>query len=252
MRSPELTKGTVAGGTAPAIAAALLVSLGVIMADAYAAPPSTARSRAAVARVKPDLLKALTAKGLEWGSPVFMRIFKEEATLEVWVKGDSQYVLLRSYDICYFSGKLGPKLKVGDCQSPEGFYAVGPRQMNPASQFHLSFNLGYPNRYDRAHKRTGSALMVHGNCVSIGCYAMTDSKIEEIYALADAALRNGQSFFRVHVFPFRMSAQRLEQARNSKWHGFWENLKEGYDWFERSHLPPNVVVRNKAYAFHHD
>ena len=119
--------------------------------------------------------------------------------------------------------------------------------MNPASRFHLSFNLGYPNAYDRAHGRTGSALMVHGNCVSIGCFAMTDAKIEEIYALADAALRGGQRFFGVHVFPFRMTAQRMKKAENSPWYEFWCNLQEGYDYFEQWESPPNVIVRRKRY-----
>lgn len=213
------------------------------------APPSTGRSRKAIARVAPSLRAQLAEQGLEYGAPVFMRIFKETAELELWVKKDSQFVLFKSYDICYFSGKLGPKRQVGDLQSPEGFYAVGPRQMNPASSFHLSFNLGYPNAYDRAHARTGSALMVHGDCVSIGCYAMTNEKIEEIYALADAALRNGQPFFRVHAFPFRMSDDRLEREKESPWYDFWSNLKTGYDFFERRKIPPNVEVTERQYVF---
>ena len=124
-----------------------------------------------------------------------------------------------------------------------------PGQLNPSSRFHLSFDLGYPNAYDRAHGRTGSALMVHGDCVSIGCYAMTDAGIEEIYALADAALRGGQTLFRMHVFPFRLTAENLLQHRYSRWYSFWENLQEGYRLFEEHGRPPDVEVRDGEYVF---
>jgi len=162
---------------------------------------------------------------------------------------DSRFHLFRTYPICTFSGELGPKIQEGDDQSPEGFYFVTPIQLNPLSQFHLSFNLGFPNRYDRAHGRTGSFLMVHGNCVSIGCYAMTDPAIEEIYSLADAAFRNGQAFFRVHIFPFRMSEEKMAFYGTSQWLDYWENLKEGYDFFERTHKVPDVRVLNRRYIF---
>lgn len=134
--------------------------------------------------------------------------------------------------------------------APEGFYYVTPKQLNPYSSYHLSFNLGYPNAYDRAHKRTGSALMVHGNCVSIGCYAMTNEKIEEIYTLVHSALENGQSFFRVHVFPFKMTTENMNNHKDSQWFEFWSNLKQGYDYFENhNHVPPNVMVQNSTYIF---
>jgi len=179
-----------------------------------------------------------------------MRIFKQEKVLELWIRGrDGRFVLFFSYPVCYFSGNLGPKLKVGDRQSPEGFYTVPASALNPYSSYHLSFNLGYPNAFDRSHGRTGSALMVHGDCVSIGCYAMTDPLIEEIYTLADAALRNGQPAFQVHVFPFRMTAETLARQRRSSWYSFWENLKQGYDLFERDRVPPAVSVRDQRYRF---
>ena len=211
--------------------------------------PSSIRSKNAIAKIKPKLETELKKVGLTFGSPVYMRIFKESDELELWVQKAGKFELFKTYKICYFSGNLGPKQQLGDGQSPEGFYFVKPNQLNPYSQFHLSFNVGYPNAYDRSHGRTGSALMVHGNCVSIGCYAMTDAKIEEIYALADAALRNGQSFFRVHIFPFRMTGNNMEKHKHSRWHDFWKNLKEGYDIFETEKIPPNVIVRNKRYAF---
>ena len=145
-----------------------------------------------------------------------------------------------------------PKLWVGDKQSPEGFYFVKPSALNPYSQFHLSFNLGYPNAYDRANGRTGSDLMVHGNCVSMGCYAMTDRKIEEIWTLIDAAFRGGQKFFRVHAFPFKMNEKNMKKYRDHDWIDFWRNLKEGYDYFENKKIPPDITVKNKQYFMNDD
>jgi len=154
----------------------------------------------------------LTDKGFALGDPVFMRIFKEEAELEVWMQKGDAFELFKTYPICNYSGDLGPKLREGDRQSPEGFYFVGKSALNPNSSYHLSFNLGYPNAYDRARNRTGSYLMVHGDCRSIGCYAMTDAGIEEIYGLGAAALNAGQAFFRAHAFPFRMTDARMEEV----------------------------------------
>ena len=213
--------------------------------------PSSSRSREAIKRTRPKLEKELKKKGFTLGAPLFIRGFKESNDLEVWLKKDSSYHLFKTYEICtYGSGTIGPKVKQGDGQAPEGFYFVTPRSLNPVSNFHLSFNLGYPNAYDRAHGRTGSALMVHGNCISIGCYAMTNPVIEEIFTLADAAFRNGQPFFRVHLFPFRMTKENLEKHSNSPWFTFWQNLKTGYDWFENhNYRPPNVTVKNKRYIF---
>ena len=160
----------------------LILSIPVQAGESRTGIPTGPRLQEVIARVQPELEKALTAKGLRFGAPVFIRIFKKSRELEVWVEGnDAQFHLFETYPICTFSGDLGPKLKQGDMQSPEGFYFVRPGSLNPWSKFHLSFNLGYPNTYERLLKRTGSALMVHGDCVSIGCYAMTDEGIEEIY-----------------------------------------------------------------------
>lgn len=221
--------------------------------------PSSARSREASARVRPGLEERLAEKGLRWGSPIFIRIFKEPAVLEVWIEKRSRFELFETYPVCRFSGDLGPKIREGDGQAPEGFYFVSPAQMNPSSNYHLAFNIGYPNAYDRHHNRTGSAIMVHGSCVSIGCFAMTDAGIEEIYSLAEAALNNGQRFFRVHIFPFRMSEAEIEkrmsrralifESPHSQWRDFWRNLLEGYEIFERTRIPPDVTVRAGRYDF---
>lgn len=201
--------------------------------------------------VMPRLQTELEAKNLQPGSPIFIRIFKEEKILELWIEKmeGGRFELFKSYPICTFSGTLGPKLSEGDKQAPEGFYFVPPARMNPNSRFHLSFNLGYPNTYERSQGRTGSFLMVHGNCVSIGCYAMGDRQIEEIYLLADAALKGGQPFFRVHCFPFQMNADRLKKESGKQWHPFWINLKQGYDHFEKHKRPPNVSSSQTGYLF---
>ena len=222
---------------------------GVLALAAWRYAPRSDRSGTAAKRVRPALEAALRVKGLRWGAPVFIRIFKEEKELELWVDNGKEFKHFKTWPICKYSGALGPKLKEGDGQAPEGFYFVPRSRMNPRSRFHLSFNLGYPNAYDRAHKRTGSALMVHGNCVSIGCFAMTDARIEEIYSLCDAALMNGQRFFRVHAFPFRMTDANMKRHTKSKWLAEWKNLKRGYDWLEKTKRPPNVNVDGKQYLF---
>ncbi|GAB5389517.1 MAG: hypothetical protein Alpg2KO_24850 [Alphaproteobacteria bacterium] len=199
--------------------------------------------------VTPRLKHDLGAAGLTFGAPVFIRIFKESRELELWVRDGAEFRLFRSYDICAYSGDLGPKLREGDRQSPEGFYRVSRSALNPNSSYHLSFNLGFPNRYDRSRGRTGSYLMVHGDCLSIGCYAMTDKGIEEIYLLVEGALNNGQDYIPVHSFPFRMTDQRMQQATGHEWLPYWQNLKQGHDLFEQSRIPPQVGVDAKRYVF---
>ena len=201
------------------------------------------------ARVTPEPKAELAAKGLRYGAPVFIRIFKESRELEVWVSSGNRFERFKSYPICNFSGDLGPKLKEGDWQSPEGFYTVTPEAMNPSSSYHLSFNLGFPNAYDQAKGRTGSYLMVHGRCLSVGCYAMTDPGIEEIYLMAEAAFNGGQPSFQVHAFPFRMSDASMAVHAGSPWQSYWENLREGYDLFEENHVPPDVSVVGGRYVF---
>lgn len=191
----------------------------------------------------------LGRKGMQSGAPIFVRIFKEESELEVWkARDDGRFYHYKTYPICNWSGELGPKLKQGDKQAPEGFYSVSQKQMNPNSSFHVAFNLGYPNTYDKAHSRTGNFLMVHGKCRSAGCYAMTDALIEEIYALAREAFRGGQERFEVHAYPFRMTDANLKRHRKHKWFGFWRTMKHGYDHFEAHRIPPNVAVCERRYV----
>lgn len=196
------------------------------------------------------LISEMKAKGMNRNSPVMARVFKEEGQLEVWKqKTNGRYDLLATYEICKWSGKLGPKFTEGDRQAPEGFYTVKPAQMNPRSNYHLAFNMGYPNAYDRANGRTGSHLMVHGACSSAGCYSMNDKEMEEIYALARDAFRGGQREFQIQAFPFRMTARNMARYRNDPNYKFWTMLKEGYDHFEITKVPPKVDVCEKRYVF---
>lgn len=221
--------------------------------EADLAPPRLAPTppppRLAQADPGPSLDERLAMAGTARGAPAFIRVFKESRELELWLQAGERFVLAKVYPICAYSGRLGPKLRQGDHQAPEGFYAVSQGSLNPNSAFHLSFNLGYPNAYDRAHGRTGDFLMVHGSCVSAGCYAMTNPGIEEIYGLVEAALKGGQPYFRAHLFPFRLTEAALARRRKSPWAGFWRNLKEGYDHFERDRAPPDARVENGVYVF---
>ncbi len=196
------------------------------------------------------LSKILGDKNLKVGDPVFIRIFKLERLLEVWIQQESgQYVRFKTYPICAYSGKLGPKLREGDRQAPEGFYSVSKSFLNPNSSYHLSFNLGFPNAYDSALGRTGSFLMVHGSCVSAGCYAMTDAGIEEIYVLVERAFAYGQNSVPVHIFPFIMNEEKMKEYENHQWFSFWENLREGYELFNINRVPPFVYVEDARYKF---
>ena len=197
-----------------------------------------------------SLKRAMAKKDMALDAPVLMRIFKEENELEVWKqRRDGRYALLKTYEICKYSGELGPKIKEGDRQAPEGFYHVSRGLMNPNSSYYLSFNLGFPNRFDRAHGRTGTHLMVHGACSSAGCYAMEDDQIAEIYALARDALKGGQSAFQVQALPFRMTPKNMARHYSNPNFGFWENLKVGYDHFELTRTPPKVDVCARSYRF---
>ncbi len=200
----------------------------------------------------PDLANLdgrLSAQGLRLGAPILMRIFKREFELELWMARDGRYEKFATYPICTWSGRLGPKHKTGDHQAPEGFYYVGKDALNPNSKYHRSFNLGFPNAYDQAHGRTGSFLMVHGACASVGCYAMTDAQITEIWKLVTAALDAGQLAFQVQAYPFRMTADNLAAYRGHPHAAFWADLAQGYGLFEQTRLPPSASVCGGRYTF---
>jgi murein L,D-transpeptidase YafK len=190
----------------------------------------------------------LERKGLPSGSPVFIRIFKQESEFELWMQKDGRFELFATYPVCFWSGRLGPKLREGDRQAPEGLYSIGLSQTHHRGRLPRSLDIGFPNSFDRANARTGSYILLHGGCKSTGCFAMTDAVMDEIYSLSEQALRLGQDRFQVHVFPFRMTEANLAVHANSEWHGFWLNLKEAYDIFERTRIPPKVGICGKRYV----
>jgi len=193
----------------------------------------------------------MVLKGLSINNPMFIRAFKTEMTLELWVQStySPEYKLFKTYNICKKSGRLGPKLKEGDLQTPEGFYSVTKDRLNPNSQFFLSFNIGFPNEYDRHHNRTGSLLMIHGNCLSKGCLAMTDQHIGEIYLIVEKNFEYGHKEIPIEIYPFHMTEENLKMRALSKWQPFWRNLKEGYDHLETHGAPPDVSVQDGKYVF---
>ncbi len=190
-----------------------------------------------------QMLGDIEQKNMSKESPILVRLYKEESELEVWKEDrDGQFQLLKTYPICRWSGELGPKIKQGDRQAPEGFYTITPGLMNPNSSYYLAINIGFPNAYDSANGRTGQFLMIHGDCSSAGCYAMTDEQIAEIYALARESLFGGQRSFQIQAYPFRMTPLNMAKHRNSPHMAFWKMLKQGNDHFEVSRREPKVAV----------
>ena len=203
----------------------------------------------ATRELSPELLSLLHEKRMPKYSPIIIRIFKEEAALEVWKQDTTgHFQILKIYPICRWSGDLGPKMYEGDRQTPEGFYTITPKLMNPNSNFYLAINTGFPNAFDKANNRNGTFLMIHGDCSSSGCYAMTDEQIGEIYSLARDSLR-GRPSFQVQAYPFRMTPANLARHRTNPHLAFWKMLKIGNDHFEATHLEPKVEVCNRHYVF---
>ncbi|MGI9373929.1 MAG: L,D-transpeptidase family protein [Hyphomicrobiales bacterium] len=200
--------------------------------------------------LSPETKALLKQKRIKPGGKMYVRIFKQESEMEVWIEDlGGKYTKVKTYNICNWSGDIGPKTKEGDRQAPEGFYVVTPRQMNPNSKYHLSFNMGYPNAYDKSHGYTGAHLMVHGGCLSKGCYAITDEAVQELYALARESFVGGQRDFLVHAFPFHMTNTNLAFRKGHKWYPFWKNIKQGHDLFLKTRVPPVVGVKDGRYVF---
>jgi len=196
-----------------------------------------------------ETMMLLGKKGMDPQAPMFVRVFKEESELEVWKqRDDGRFYHFKTYPICNWSGDLGPKVKQGDKQAPEGFYHVAREQMNPDSKFHLAMNLGYPNAFDKSQRRTGEFLMIHGKCKSAGCYAMTDALIEEIYAVARESFLGGHDGFQVHAFPFHMTPENMARHASHEAYPFWQTLREGYEYFELTRQLPTVAVCSRRYV----
>jgi murein L,D-transpeptidase YafK len=182
--------------------------------------------------------------------PVFIRIFKQESELELWKQNRAgKFVLLKKYEMCRWSGELGPKKAEGDRQAPEGIYEVTLGRLNPNSKYFLSFDLGYPNKLERAKGYTGTALMVHGACSSSGCFAITDEQIAEVYALVREALRAGQPAVQVQSLPFRMTPENLANHYGNSNLSFWLDLNEASTRFDVLRRPPEFRFCEGRYRF---
>jgi murein L,D-transpeptidase YafK len=233
-----------------ALITSVVLAAGMLLAGCNSDEISLATNAKANQPVPPKLVAAMTEKDMDLNSPILVRLFKEEAELEVWKQDRSgRFALLKTYPICRWSGDLGPKVREGDRQAPEGFYSISPAQMNAQSAYYLSFNTGFPNGFDRALGRTGSELMVHGDCSSRGCYAMTDEQIAEIYALGRESFFGGQRAFQFQAYPFRMTAANMARHRNNPNMPFWRMIKEGNDHFEVTKQEPKVDFCEKKYVF---
>jgi murein L,D-transpeptidase YafK len=249
LRGAVLSRRIFVRARGTAVAAACAVALSACVVSDPSESPVTFGPKH-LQPLSPQTLALLEQKGMDKSSPILLRIFKEESELEIWKKNrEGKYALLKTFPICRWSGELGPKIATGDRQAPEGFYFITPELMNPRSSYYLSFNLGFPNEFDRAHGRTGSHLMVHGDCSSAGCYAMTDAQIKEIFALARESFDGGQLAFQVQAFPFRMTAKNMARHRKNPNMAFWRMLKEGSDHFELTKQEPKVDVCEKRYVF---
>jgi murein L,D-transpeptidase YafK len=231
----------------------LCVLLCVVLCAATAAraenvveTPPTAAEEAG----QPSALEtALAAQNFQLGAPVFIRIFKEDSSLEVWLLRSGRFELYRRYTICKWSGGLGPKRHQGDRQSPEGVYFITGGDLIVNARWHRAMNVGFPNTRDQALGLTGSGILIHGKCRSVGCFALTDGVVEEVYGIVEAALEAGQPRIAVHIFPFPLTREKLAGVANAEWSDFWQQLKRGYDLFMRDRLPPRTFVCNGQYAF---
>lgn len=206
------------------------------------------RVKDAYAEKEAILKKNFQVRGLNFeGFHIFIRAFKHEKELEVWIlpTGATQLVHLKTYDFCSSSGTLGPKRKEGDLQIPEGVYHIN--HFNPESNFHLSLGINYPNAADKIFsdpKHPGSAIYIHGNCVTVGCIPISDDKIKELYVLAVEAKNNGQEQIPVHIFPARFTNESLRIFDNHTHphHAFWKNLQVVYEHFEKTKKLPKISV----------
>ena len=204
----------------------------------------------ATQEVSHELLSLFQQKNMSKNSPILVRIFKEESELEVWKQDTTgHFQILKVYPICRWSGDLGPKLHEGDRQAPEGFYRITSELMNPNSNYYLAINIGFPNSFDKANDRDGTFLMIHGDCWSSGCYAMTDEQMGEIYSLVRDSLVGGQRSFQIQAYPFRLTPANLARHRTNPNMDFWKMLKIGNDHFEATRLEPKVDVCDRRYVF---
>ena len=184
--------------------------------------------------------------GVSDRAAALVRIFKQENQLELWRHKGESFVLVATFEICKYSGGPGPKKREGDRQAPEGFYEININSLTPHSREWLSINTGFPNAYDRSKGYSGSALMIHGGCSSIGCYAIKDGPMQDLYASIRDALQAGQQTVQLQIYPRRMGWASDMSGANAD---FWQQLKQGYDIYESTHQPVPVKIVNGRYIF---
>jgi murein L,D-transpeptidase YafK len=213
------------------------------------------RVRKAQLAARPTINRLFEEKNIRHpAAEVFVRVFKRERVLEVWVRPTDQprFQLLKTYGICALAGRPGPKVRQGDEQVPEGFYYID--LFNPLSEYHLSLRINYPNARDEAANegnRLGGDIFIHGGCKSAGCLAITNGGIEELYWLAVEARSVGQQAIPVHIFPARLGSDELRRMKDvfsdqPQLVDFWKTLQPGYDYFEKNRRVPQMLVDAKG------
>jgi hypothetical protein len=226
-----------------------VAAIGLLTAGCSSTLSASKDSRRGLAPQSSNMVELSNSIGVDKNAPVLLRLFKESSELELWRQNrNGMYVLATTISICRYSGALGPKKKQGDRQAPEGFYSIGPAQLNYSSREWLSFNTGYPNQYDRYYGRTGFALMIHGGCSSIGCFAINDAPMQELFTVVRDSLHNGQKLVQLQIFPFRMNAMNMARYSNNPNIEFWKELKAGYDAFEETKQEPVIIVDKGHYV----
>jgi murein L,D-transpeptidase YafK len=239
-----------------------LITATVLSASAFSqmafeeSPKRYLKAASPFAKVEDSLKAEFKEKGLDWPAKyMYVRAFKAERQLEVWVKGDytEAFQLFKVYKVCATSGTFGPKRKEGDKQIPEGFYYIN--EFNPNSNYHLALGLNYPNASDvilSDHQKPGGDIYIHGNCVTIGCLPITDSLIEQVYYMASVVKDQGQDFIPVHIYPLRYDNPKSQEQFNTRTKAktevqqFAQSIKDAYEYFEDTHQLPAIMINSKG------
>ncbi len=225
---------------------AVWAQLAVFLSASAAFSPVLA-NQPALSGPSSGLAEAFSRKHLKLGSPVLIRIYKQSSELELWVLRGPRFVLLNVYPICRWSGRLGPKLQAGDRQSPEGVYTITAAGLIVNDRWHRAMNINYPNRYDRVNSRTGSGILIHGRCRSIGCFALSDANVEEVYEAVRSALAAGQRQVQVVALPLRFRNKSVEAPPDLP--GFWQDLSREEALFHRDRVPAPAWLCGGRYVF---
>jgi murein L,D-transpeptidase YafK len=192
---------------------------------------------------------AFAEKHLRFGAPVFLRVYKQSSEVELWVQQGPRYALFKTYSICRWSGGLGPKMVQGDRQAPEGLYHITAPDLVVNRRWHRAMRLNYPNAFDVVNGRTGYGIYIHGKCRSVGCFAINDDNVEEVYEIVRAALSNGQVRIPVLSLPFRFSSINSLVNEPFVFGEFWRELRRADFLFNRDRLPPSASLCDGNYYF---